>query len=155
MVGNIPGYLGLFVMYANATRPDATFDSEILELSGFILRLEIACASVGDEYFKAKPELKDNAKTVAGLEQMRKGYGETAGGVIQFLSDASVRPAEAVRFVGELKGLLPKLSPEMTPEAGSDRCATEEGDRCSTGQGLEGRTDGSAGERGETLSAER
>ena len=112
--GLLGDYVPIFVLYGNAIKPENTFDSEALELGGFVLRAELEAARVVDE-FKAAHDMKEDN---AGFKQVFAGFAQTIGGVFEVMMDhASIRTSETTRFVGELKEFLPKLVAELTPEA--------------------------------------
>jgi hypothetical protein len=112
--GLLGDYVPMFALYGNAIKPEHTFDSEALELGGFVLRAELEAARVVDEFKTAHGMKEDNA----GFKQARAGFAQTIGGVFEVMMDhASIRTSETTRFVGELKEFLPKLVAELTPEA--------------------------------------
>ena len=101
----IVSYLPVFVVYANAIKPDQTFDAETLELGGFILRAELAAAQVITELKAAHNIVDDNE----GFKATRAGYAQTVGGVLEFMMDhANIRTSETVRFIAKLKEFLPQ-----------------------------------------------
>jgi hypothetical protein len=118
LVNDAPAYLPVFVLYVHAATAEQTFDTEMLELGGFILRVEMAEAAVFDEFVAAHPEKKDETRTTRGLKQMRDSIAQTASGLIELMMDRTcVRTSEATRFAQELKYVLPKCAAALLPEA--------------------------------------
>jgi hypothetical protein len=118
MAEHVDGYVGMFNLYAAELKPEHTFDIESLELGGLILRVEVAAVTVTPEFLDAHAERKNLKSVQDGLKEMRGGYAQSAGGVAELLvAHDSVRPSQAVRFIGELKGYLPSLVAALEPDA--------------------------------------
>ena len=101
-------------IYAHADKPDRVFDVEQLELSGHIMRAQLAAAVAMNE-FNAAHNKKDQGP---GMKQVRTQFATCATMTLNFMMNhASVRTAEAVRFTGQLKEFLPRLQAELLPEA--------------------------------------
>ena len=109
LVNDAAAYLPLFVLYTHSVSTERTFDAEMLELGGFILRMEMAESGVFGEFMAAHPEKKDDARTQAGFVQMRDSVERTAGALLDLMMDRTyVRTAEATRFARELNDNLPR-----------------------------------------------
>jgi hypothetical protein len=100
-------------IYDRAGKPDRVFDVEQLELSGHIMRAQLAAAIAMNEFNAAHKKEEG-----PGMKQIRTQFATCATMTLNFMMNhASVRTTEAVRFAGQLKEFLPKLQGELLPEA--------------------------------------
>ena len=112
--GGLTKFLAIVTMYSDASKPTAALDIELLKLGGFILRAELAACLATDEYVAAHPE----AKTAAGVNQVKSGSAQSAGGVVDMIvAHSEVRMIAAVAFMPEFKDVMNSLLPELLPDA--------------------------------------
>jgi hypothetical protein len=116
--GGLTKFLAIVTMYSDASKPNAALDIELLKLGGFILRAELAACLASDEFVAAHPEAKNDPKTADGLNQVKAGSAQSAGGVVDIIvAHTEVRMIASVAFMPEFKEVMKALLPELQPDA--------------------------------------
>ena len=113
MKANLNSYVLFYPLYVTAITLDRTFDSEVLEIDGFLLRARLAVGEVTDEWIGLEPpdeKTAEGAQVYDNLLAMQAGFTKSALGTLEFMLDRTyIRTSEAARFAGELQGVLPTM----------------------------------------------
>jgi hypothetical protein len=119
-------YLGsinkILKLYITGILKNSTSGSEIIELAGTELRMEVVILELVDEFL---PTLDKNDPAykirMAGLEKMKRGLATTVAGTLQMLTETETyRTSERVRLLGYLKETLPDIVPRLTDDSRSE-----------------------------------
>jgi hypothetical protein len=106
------GVVPAFTAYAKVSQAQATFDAEELKLGLFLLRGETCAALISADMLKSDPKIAQDQKRMGGIAKIKEGLAQSACGLIIVLTDHdSIRDAEALRAIGELKQVLGKAYP--------------------------------------------
>ncbi|HEX2833151.1 MAG TPA: hypothetical protein VHW00_09055 [Thermoanaerobaculia bacterium] len=114
---NLALLTGIYLQASNQGEP---FDRELVELMGFIARVNDEIWTLADEFLASLPEEERGAKSGA-IDTMRGGTAQVVIGAIQSFSEATTyRPAELRRFATLLAPSLPKLLPRLSAESSKE-----------------------------------
>lgn len=104
-------------VYVAAFMKKAVADSEMIELTGGMLRLVTMMFDLVDEL---APSLSKQdpaqAKRLGGLDQMKQGFSKVVFASLRTMAEANTRPGERLRLIQYLVEALPLLIPRMQHE---------------------------------------
>jgi hypothetical protein len=104
-------------IYAGAHEKGAVGDSEIIELTGHMLRGSVVLLGLIDEFLSTVDKNDGKyANRMKGLALLKQGISTTLSGALVMLTEAQLyRASERIRLIGYLTETLPDLFGGMTP----------------------------------------
>jgi hypothetical protein len=105
------------VVYASATTSSQVFDSELVELMGYLLEVSREMLPLTEAVVASVPvDAPSREARVKGLDQVRQGTAGIASGCLTTLTDKkSYRVSELVRLAETMEKTLPLLMPFLPP----------------------------------------
>lgn len=114
---NLAQLTGIYLQASNQGEP---FDRELVELMGFIARVNVEIWTLADEFLASLPEDERGGKSGA-IDTMRGGTAQVVIGAIRSFSEATTyRPTELRRFATLLAPSVPKLLPRLSAESSKE-----------------------------------
>ncbi len=115
----------ILLLYRNAFQGNAVADSEVVELMGGQLRLQVVLLGLMNEFL---PTLDENDPTyparLAGVKQMKNGLATVVSGCLDTLTEShAFRSSELKRFISYLGVTLPVIFPDL-PEGSQTETIT-------------------------------
>ncbi len=110
--------LRLLVLYEAGSKPESSFDAEVLELGLHLIRLMRVGVGLCDELAASVPVNDNNAVALAhAWDQLRTLIRRACHGILKIFTERNRYRLETLtRFARELKGVLPSLIAYLLPD---------------------------------------